>query len=253
MGIRESQCKHFWAFALASMILLAYLPGALCASPPGEVWNSTFGVLDKSEGYAVEQADDGGYVVVGTAQKSDGDSDIAIVKAGSDGTAAWNKTLDIDQFDRGYSADRTGDGGYVVAGATRSDGPWNPILAKVDGEGNLVWNKAFGNQGYIGRSVQETDDGGYILTGYAAEGDAPAQGDVLLIRADADGNQVWSKSFNSSEVDGGNSVAKTSDGGYIIAGFKSNASGDQDAWLIKADANGRYSGTRHLALQAKTS
>jgi hypothetical protein len=50
--------------------------------------------------------------------------------------------------------------------------------------------------------------------------------------------QVWSKSFNSSEVDGGNSVAKTSDGGYIIAGFKSNASGDQDAWLIKADANG---------------
>jgi hypothetical protein len=157
------------------MILLAYLPGALCASPPGEVWNSTFGVLDKSEGYAVEQADDGGYVVVGTAQKSDGDSDIAIVKAGSDGTAAWNKTLDIDQFDRGYSADRTGDGGYVVQappGLTALE----PHPREGGGEGNLVWNKAFGNQGYIGGRSRRPMTG--IYTDWIrGEGDAPAQGD----------------------------------------------------------------------------
>ena len=85
----------------------------------------------------------------------------------------------------------------------------------------------------VAESVQQTNDGGYIIAGGDQE-----KGSFWLIKTDGNGNKLWDKTFNES---GGqvNSVQQTNDGGYIIAGFTdSHGSGGNDAWLIKTDASG---------------
>ena len=153
--------------------------------------------------------------------------------------AAWSKTFGGPGDDHGRSVQQTSDGGYVIAGSTYSHGAglYDVWLIKTGSSGNMAWNKTFGGSASdFARSGQQTSDGGYIIAGSTYSYGAGAS-DVWLIKADSSGNEMWSKTFGGSELDGGSSVRQTSDGGYIIAGSTiSYGAGTADAWLIKDTA-----------------
>jgi len=90
----------------------------------------------------------------------------------------------------------------------------------------------------LGYDVQQTDEGGYIIAG-ETEILYVSKSDVLLIKADSSGNEVWTETFGGSYADGGRSVQQTADGGYIIAGWAvSFGEPDPDVWLIKTNISG---------------
>ena len=205
-----------------------------------EQWNNTFDVGDYDEGRSVQQTDDGGYIITGETY-SNGNYDILLIKTDSLGQEEWNHNLDGGIVDKGFSVQQTTDGGYIITGYTSSgNGNWDVWLIKTDSLGNEEWNQTFGgNEDDYGYSVQQTTDGGYIITGLTGYMDWDGYFDVWLIKTDSQGNEEWNQTFGGSDWDIGLSVQQTTDGGYIVTGStQSFGNGEDDVWLIKTDSNG---------------
>jgi len=207
-----------------------------------EVWSKSFRSGDVNRGHSLQRTIDGGYIIAGTTwphgQKL---SDVYLIKTDAEGNEVWSKTLGGSGRDYGYSVQEISGGGYVVAGQTDSFGAGkNDIyLIKTDAEGNEVWSRTFGGSGRdYGYSVQESSDGGYVVVGQTDSFGA-GKDDIYLIKTDAEGNEVWSKTFGGSGRDYGRSVQQAADGGYIIAGttYPPGAS-YSDICLIKTDNDG---------------
>jgi len=203
-----------------------------------EVWRKTIGGPTYEWGNSIQHTSDGGYIVVGKVWIENQDY-FWLVKTDIDGNKLWENTLRISEGEGGKSIQQTSDGGYIIAGTTPYKNTGNAILIKIDEQGNELWEREFGYGFEWGFSVRQTDDQGYILTGITGSLSYGTPGDVLLVKTDEFGNEIWTKNFGGDYPDEGHSVQQSPDGGYLVAGGTSSfGSGDWDGWLIKTDSEG---------------
>jgi hypothetical protein len=177
--------------------------------------------------YSVQPTSDGCYIVTGQTE-----AEVMLFKCDANCYTVWEKTCGAGV---GKSVKQTSDKGYIIAGYTNSFGAggYDIYLIKTDENGDSLWTKTYGGRGDdYGNSVQQTTDRGYIVAGYTNSIGAGGS-DVYLIKTDANGDIIWTKTYGGSNDDGGNSVQQTSDAGYIIAGWTHGG-----IYLIKTDAIG---------------
>jgi len=100
--------------------------------------------------------------------------------------------------------------------------------------GGSNWEEAF--------SIQQTTDGGYIITGYYGNN---AGVDYWIVKLDNTGSLVWETKLGGSIFEEAYSIQQTTDGGYIVAGFSRSTDGDvggnnggHDYWIVKLDNTG---------------
>lgn len=116
----------------------------------------------------------------------------------------------------------------------------------TDGDGctsscEIAWAATFGGTGgeQMGSmSAQETDDRGFILSGYTTSTGAGGL-DFWVVKVDEDGNETWSNTYGGTGNEYALSILPTSDSGYIIAGkTDSVGAGGDDFWVVKIDSSG---------------
>jgi uncharacterized protein (UPF0248 family) len=210
------------------------------------VWSRTFGGRGYDRGNSVQQTTDGGYIIVGgTNSFGAGLWDVYVVKTDDSGNQLWSRTFGGRANDEGSSVAQTTDGGYVITGYWYFEDSISPgaFLLKIDASGNQVWLGNLGGSDYRGYEVQQTEDGGYVVTGLTGY----PYHDVFLVKVDTSGSQVWSRTFGGDGDNEGYSVRQTSDTGYIVCGTTDpRGAGDFDVYLTKTDASGSEVWSRTL-------
>jgi M6 family metalloprotease-like protein len=217
----------------------------VAAGISGTLWTRTFGGTAGDYAYSVQQTADRGFIICGsTGSLGAGYSDVWLIKTDARGNEEWNRTFGGSSSDVGESAQQTRDGGYIIAGNTYSFGAGmeDVWLIKTDATGNEQWNRTFGaTSDDWAYSVQQTSDGGYIMTGFTW-----IYQNIWLIKTDSMGIEQWSRAYWASGYGPGNSVRQTSDNGFIIAGsIWLVPGGNYDAWLIKTDSAGNEEWNHH--------
>ena len=113
------------------------------------------------------------------------------------------------------------------------------VFLNFASEAQVTFQRTFGRTGDEGANgIQQTADGGYVLVG-ATTAFSVGGADILIVKTDANGDTLWTRTYGGIGDDGASFVKQTSDGGYIIAGStRSFGSGLNDAFLIKIDSIG---------------
>jgi len=209
----------------------------------GVGWLQTYGGAFWDEGRTAVQTSDGGYALVGFVQpQRDGDYDVTLIKTDASGTVQWQQTYTGIQDEKGYDLIQTSDGGYALLGYTESYGAGakDLYLIKTNATGDSVWAQTYGGPSDDeGKSLVQTSDGGYILTGYTMSFGSGAK-DLYLVKVASDGTVEWTNTFGSTGDDEGYSVIQSSDGWYVAAGYSKPAGpgDDKDGFIVKVDGSG---------------
>jgi hypothetical protein len=97
---------------------------------------------------------------------------------------------------------------------------------------------AGGNDYDYAESVQQTADGGYVVTGYTKSYGAGDK-DILFLKYNSAGDLEWAKTTGGTGEDYAKLLQQTTDGGYVIAGYtRSYSAGSSDIFLLKYDSLG---------------
>lgn len=209
-------------------------------------WQKTY---DEADLWSVQPTFSGGYIITAEIFSFANDSDVYIVKTDVNGEQEWNVTFGGTESDYGYYGIETVDGGYIITGETLSfgtNGYSDIFLIKIDNNGVIQWNKTYGGTSYDSAlCVQQTDDGGFIITGSIDPYNKKSY--VRLIKTDDNGTLQWDKYYAGTRDAMGNYVQQTTDGGYLIVGIDGTPNDRQELFLIKTDNMGNQKWTERLS------
>jgi len=208
-----------------------------------EIWRKYYSY--NVNGRSILQTKEGGFAFIGTTEDESENVVLTLVKTDSMANEIWSKTYNgLFSFSMGYTLKNTTDDGYIIFGLTDQEAYGDLAkLIKTDENGEKIWEKYYGNSNFldentVGRSLDITDDGGYILAGYT-ENISTGLADAWLIKTDPEGNETWKKTYGREGDDRFYSVIQTADGGYIMTGYTDSFGfGGKDVWVVKTDENG---------------
>ena len=224
-------------------------------------WKKSFGGSGSDLSNAIQPTADGGYIFTGWSNSVDGDvtgnfgfEDVWVVKLDNIGNIQWQKSFGGTGNDQSYAIQQTTDSGYILAGISSSNdidvssnnGCFDYWIVKLNNSGFIQWEKSYGGSGceYVS-SIQQTNDGGYIVGGWTGSNDGDVtenygEYDYWIVKLDSSGIMQWQQSFGALHDDQAYSIQQTTDGGYIVAGVSFITADDDEGnyWILKLDSFG---------------
>jgi len=214
-------------------------------------FSKTFGGKNRDEAYSIALASEGGYVIAGLTDSfgTKPNTRLYVVKTDADGDCVWTRTFGNNKFSMGASVINAADRGYIVCGSTNTlgNGKQDLLLLKIDSGGNTLWVKTYGGKlDDVGNKVILTKDKGYAIIGSTVSFGHGNQ-DLYLIKTDAEGDCVWSKTYGGLGMDQGVTIINSDDGGYVIGATSESFSyGSTDLLVMSVDALGNSLWSRHF-------
>jgi len=197
-----------------------------------KIWSHAVTVNDSADEaiYDMNKTDDGGFILTGITDINYcrcGHGECAcggkalLMRINEVGDTLWTRSFDGGNlgWTEGRNVQQTRAGGFVMVGRTDIEDNGSDIwMALTDDKGNVVWTRSYGMAGFeAGHSVQQTDDGGFILTG-VTESVAEECQKLWLLRTNEFGDTLWTRRYLAGDWSEGRCVLQTDDGGFLVVG-----------------------------------
>ncbi len=203
-------------------------------------------------GRSVARTSDGNIIFAGTDLIPGFGEVISVIKTNLSGDTLWVKHYGEPGKDmEAYSITQLNGGNILIAGSqtdTSLNAPEQALLAQISNAGALQWMKTYPRTGYgtVAHDLRVLNDG-YAFCGTITDS-ATGIGDAWLVRIDLNGDTLWSRNYGGIDADDSWQIEKTPDGGFLLAGGSysyRNGNAEDDAWIVKTDANGNQQWTNH--------
>ncbi|KZS39625.1 hypothetical protein AWE51_08215 [Aquimarina aggregata] len=219
-------------------------------------WQKSLGGSSDDDGYVVIQTNDGGYLIGGTSESTDGNvtsnngqKDCWVVKLDESGNIIWNVNFGGSGNETIHDLKQTTDGGYIVGAFSSStdqdvsgnNGMRDFWIVKLDVSGNISWEtNVGGNKDDILEAIIETSTGEYVAVGFTSSDqfDVNGQSDAWIVKLDQLGNVSWETNLGGPQRDLAFAIDQTTDQGYIIAGHTETGDNKRDIWIAKLNDEG---------------
>lgn len=196
-----------------SATLLIVFSITLCKAqqnlPPDVLWSKCYGGSQTDKIFSIQPTPDGGYIIAGSTNSSDGD-----IPGGHTYYDSWAQTF--------YNS-------------------WDAMIIKIDSIGNLEWARNYGGSGTDNAVIAyPTSDGGYIFGGSTGSHDGDVypihcdsifdmggwgnfdscsyKSDYWLVKLDNNGSIEWSRQYGGTGNDGLLNLIPTTNGRYYLCG-----------------------------------
>jgi hypothetical protein len=213
-------------------------------NPSGDIiWSRAY---DFAYCHAVIQTSDLGFILVGYKEEQFGYYGNIMIRTDPEGDTLWTKTIPLPGYYDNNSVLQLEDNGFIIAGLFDDpeifDEDPMTMLIRADSEGDTLWTRNH----WVGTPICIREcrfHSGYILSSrlwISPGGIYPDIYYLYITRLDNEGNMIWSRRFDGYTYNISNNVTQTSDGGFLLTGYKQVNTMPADAILIKLDSLGDY-------------
>lgn len=215
-----------------------------------KIFDKLYGTSAKDVGFTIKQSDNGGFLILGYSRGYEPHGDILLIKIDELGDELWRNNYGTNYDDYSFDFYEKTDGSILMFGSTDSfyedvhfnyqtpSADW--ILIMVDQDGNEIWRKSFDTEEHdIASAIIPTDDGGSYLFG-STQGLGEGSFDMLLMKVDENGNEIWQKTFGGKEYEYGISMDINTEGDLYLFGSTKSFGQESypDFYLIKVNKQG---------------
>jgi len=223
-------------------------------TPDGVVqWRRRYGRRYGDSVAAAATVSDGGFLLAGLSSNDSGNEDLYLVRADATGSSGCLEQdlppVQVTPIDLGFI-------GTPIVQATDvalAVEALPPSVETLMTQGDILctteapppqvasWSRIYGGPNYDEAfALAPTSDGGYVVAGRTASFGVRGGGDdVWVLKLDGQGNVVWQKTYGGTNIDQAFALARTSDGGYVVAGRTASfGAGWDDVWVLKLDGQG---------------
>ena len=216
-----------------------------------EEWQTYAGGPGKDYAFDIIEATDGTFLAVGTYsgfhrystfEFTDTHSDLLVSKISANGDVIWERRFGGIENELGRQIKQGSNGNFYVIGSTQSTGmgSFDLFLLEIDPNGNEIWSQTYGDVGFdYGSSLDIDPDGAIYIAGTTNVDSVTFETDIVVLKVDLAGNEIWSVTLGGLASDYGNFVRSTPDGGCALIGnSKSFGNGRDDIFFVKLTSNG---------------
>ena len=210
-------------------------------------WKRYFGGSNNDRSYNVVQANDGGFLLIGSSESDDfditdskGSYDYWAVKLNAQGALQWTRSFGGSEIDIAYDIALTSEGNYMIVGDARSSdldvdvnfGNADVWLIEIDPQGNLLWQKSLGGSMFdSAKGILRMNENLYAITGSSRSNDGDVsvnngENDAWTLVVNPAGEIQFERAIGGSSLDFSQDVAQGVDGALLVVGNTESSDGD---------------------------
>ncbi len=235
------------------------------------LWQKTYGGSADEFMYGLRQSADTGFIMAGYTSSTDGQitnshggGDLWVIKLNDTGKISWQKSFGGTLSENASDIRQTLDGGYIISCSSFSNngqvtGHHDSMstnsdywIVRLDDTGRVMWETSYGgSRNDYPSSIYQTDDSGYLVSGYTFSSDFDVShlhstigdGDAWIMKLTKNGQIAWQSTYGGTSDQKAVKVLPGTEGGYIVGGTTRSDDGDcsglhgdpgiSDVWIIK--------------------